>query len=155
MWCHLLGKAELAWLVKSLGMSKRDLVKPASFSERLKIQKAVSLLKHLGVEPFKGYTFGRYLRGPYAPELANDYYHLRGVKPTRVDLGENVETVKWFTSHSMTWLEVASSIISIKEQYPRMKEVEIYSLLLLSKPWVTRSQFKEIVGELKEKDLPR
>ena len=38
-------------------------------------QKAVYLAKILGVD--LGYSYGWYVRGPYSPSLANDYYELQ------------------------------------------------------------------------------
>jgi hypothetical protein len=44
------------------------------FNSRLRIQKTVYLLKVLGVKPYSEYDFGYYVRGPYSPDLARDYY---------------------------------------------------------------------------------
>ncbi len=44
------------------------------FNSRLRIQKTVYLLKVLGVRPYSEYDFGYYVRGPYSPDLAKDYY---------------------------------------------------------------------------------
>lgn len=56
------------------------------FNSRLRIQKTVYLLKVLGVKPYSDYDFGHYVRGPYSPDLARDYYsdsddHLDGSCP--------------------------------------------------------------------------
>jgi Uncharacterized conserved protein len=62
----------LKQLLGELGLSTE------SFSGRLKVQKAVLLLKYLGVSPFDRYEFGLYVRGPYSPVLALDYYNNTG-----------------------------------------------------------------------------
>jgi uncharacterized protein YwgA len=54
----------------------------------LRVQKAVFLLKHLSIKPFTDYEFDMYLRGPYSPSLAEDYYGLKGVEPTPVNLDD-------------------------------------------------------------------
>jgi len=156
-----LKKAALAWLVEFLEISKKNLVKPSSFEERLRIQKAAFLLKHLEVKPFTSYDFNLYLRGPYSPSLAADYYKLGDMtledfvsprfKPNR----KAERLLKWFISHPSEWLEVASSIISIRERYPSVKNEEVYSLLRLSKPWVNRTLFRRILKELSVCGLPR
>jgi len=46
----------------------------SSFRARLRVQKAVYLLQALGFPT--GYEFSMYIRGPYSPELANDYMEL-------------------------------------------------------------------------------
>lgn len=50
----------------------------SDFNSRLRIQKSVYLLKVLDVPPFTGYDFGYYIRGPYSPSLAKDYYSIVG-----------------------------------------------------------------------------
>ncbi len=142
----------LVWLVKLLGLSPSGIKDPDNLEDRLKLQKAVLLLKHLKVKSFRKYDFNMYLRGPYSPELASDYYRLEGVEPEPVE-GADVEIVKWFASHDPRWLEIASSILWIKEAYPRSKPKEVYSILTLSKPWVGEKEFKRIFRELKEKSL--
>ena len=140
----------LAWLVGLLGLSPSDIRE--RLEDRLRVQKAVFLLRYLKVEPFTGYDFDVYLRGPYSPELASDYYRLEGVEPEPVE-GADVEIVKWFVSHKPRWLEIASSILWIKEAYPRSKPKEIYSILTLSKPWVGEEEFRRILRELRERSL--
>ena len=46
----------------------------ATFDERKSIQKAVYLGQLTGAD--LSYRFGWYLKGPYSPSLAEDYYHL-------------------------------------------------------------------------------
>ena len=140
----------LAWLAELLGLSPSGIKDPDSLEDRLKMQKAVFLLRHLKVKPFRNYDFNMYLRGPYSPELASDYYRLEGVEPVE---GADVEIIKWFVSHKPRWLEIASSILWIKEACPRSKPKEIYSILTLSKPWVGEKEFRRILRELKEKSL--
>jgi hypothetical protein len=54
-------------------------------------------------------------------------------------------------SHPSDWLEVCTSILSIKESYPKISDRETYSLITFSKPWVKRTFFKEVIRELGEK----
>lgn len=141
----------LKQLLGELGLSTE------SFSGRLKVQKAVLLLKYLGVSPFDRYEFGLYVRGPYSPVLALDYYNNTG-DAGRIggELGipsEALEKVKWFVGHDERWLEVASSILYIKMRYPDIASEEILSTLRLSKPWITEQMFKRIMHELSEKAL--
>lgn len=143
-----LGKGEVVWLIDFLGLSKEKLANPDSFNERLKFQKAVFLLKHLDFSPFRNYGFSMYLRGPYSPELAGDYYNLEGVSPVPIELGDKKELLNWFVSHDMKWLEIASSIISITDSYREIPDSEIYDILHMSKPWVKKDDFQKIINEL-------
>jgi len=148
-----LGLGELAWLVRLLGLSVEELLDPNSFENRLKVQKAVFFLRHLGVKPYTDYEFNMYLRGPYSPTLAQDYYRLKDVEPTPVDLGDKADLLKWFISHSLDWLEVASSILSIRETYKNIDDKETYELIKFSKPWVEKTFFDDVIKELKVKGV--
>jgi hypothetical protein len=61
--------------------------------------------------------------------------------------------LNWFTEKDDAWLEVASSIISVKERYAGVDKETIYSVLTLSKPWVTPEMFETVMSELTTKGL--
>ena len=53
-------------------------------------------------------------------------------------------------------MEIATSILLIEESNPRgLRDEEIYSVLTISKPWVSPDNFNLIIGELREKKLVR
>lgn len=68
----------LAQILTRLQQATGESFDPTQFSQRLRIQKAVYLLKAFGYEPVRNYSFGSYIRGPYSPELANHYFSIRG-----------------------------------------------------------------------------
>lgn len=149
-----MGKGEIRWLAKFLGTSPAKLIKPSAFETRLKLQKAVFLLNHLRVAPFTEYYFSMYVNGPYSPALAKEYYDLKGARASSVKLDPGIEPVlKWFSARDQKWLEVASSILSIKERNKGVKREDVYSVLTMSKPWVTRDYFDSVVAELEQKQL--
>jgi uncharacterized protein YwgA len=149
-----MGKGEVRWLIRLLGIGPKELIKTTSFNKRLRVQKAVLLLNHLGVSPFTNYAFNLYLRGPYSSSLAADYYKLGKINAKRVRLDENsMKTLKWFTSKDETWLEVASSILSLRERYGAVMDGEIYSTLRMSKPWVDEPMYKGVTADLAEHGL--
>jgi len=149
-----MGKGEIRWLAKFLGTSPAELIKSSAFETRLKLQKATFLLSHLKVAPFTDYSFSMYVSGPYSPSLASEYYHLDGIRTSRVKLDSGVKRVlKWFSSRDRKWLEVASSILSIKERNNNVEKDTVYSVLTMSKPWVTREYFDSVVTELAAKSL--
>lgn len=145
-----MGKGEVRWLIRQLKITPRKLTAPSSFDERLRVQKAVFLLKCLGVSSFKDYVFNLYLHGPYSSGLAAEYYKLEEVKPEEpIELNRaNKATLKWFTSKEEKWLEVASSILSLRERYGSVTEEEIYSTLKLSKPWVEKPLYESVTRDL-------
>jgi len=149
-----LGKSEVKWLTRLLKIRPEKLVEPASFDFRLKVQKIAFLLSHLKVSPFTDYTFSLYLHGPYSPDLAKDYYGLEKVKvePVRLDR-KNTNTLKWLALKDERWLEVASSIISVRDRYPNAAKKEILSTLTMSKPWITRDMFEGVMTDLASKRL--
>lgn len=124
------------------------------FVSRLRLQKAAYLLKRMGVEPFTKYEFNIYLRGPYSPELAKEYYGELGEEKEKPEITvEKLESLKWFVEHDEKWLEIASSILLIFEDYPDISYDELFSLLRMSKPWVTREKLDQIYRELEERSL--
>lgn len=149
-----MGKGEIRWLVKFLKTTPAELTKSSAFETRLKLQKATFLLNYLKVVPFIDYPFSMYVSGPYSPLLANEYYHLNGTRTTSVKLDPGVRRVlKWFSARDQKWLEVASSILSIKERNKDVGKDTVFSVLTMSKPWVTRKYFDSVVAELAEKGL--
>ena len=45
-----------------------------SFEDRLRLQKIVYIAKYFDIN--LGYSYNQYIRGPYSPDLARDYYKL-------------------------------------------------------------------------------
>ena len=152
--CAVMGKGEVRWLVKFLGTSPKKLTAVSAIEDRLRLQKAAFLLNHLKVSPFTEYTFSMYLKGPYSPSLARDYYNLGKTRAAHFTLDPNhMKTLTWFSKREAKWLEVASSILSIKERNKGVGNEDVYSVLTMSKPWVEREYFESVVAELDRKQL--
>ncbi len=137
------------------------------FDHRLRLQKLVYLAKVLGV-PRINYEFNLYLRGPYSPNLADDYYRL-----SRDDFDENI--VRFFLNNSAfkklanlthgkdgTWLEIATTLIELKKVAERMieigfakidKEELLVTLTYRKKPFVSRKYVKDVLNELKYQQI--
>lgn len=149
-----MSKNEVRWVLRLLKVTPKKLTAPASFNERLRLQKAVFLLRHLNVEPFRKYNFSLYLHGPYSSELAKDYYGLTKVKskPVPVDT-DKLNQLEWFVSKNEKWLEIASSILSLKERYEGVPKEAIYSTLTMSKPWVDRATYESVTKDLADNQL--
>jgi uncharacterized protein YwgA len=145
--------AEVRWLIGFLGLTPERVQSPLGSNARLKVQKATLLLKHMGIRPFTEFEFGLYLRGPYSSQLSSAYYDLgESVAEPSIDAATK-ETLGWFASNDLTWLEVASSILSIKDTHPSMSSSEVLSQLRLSKPWVTDKYFENVRSDLSNRCL--
>ena len=97
-----------------------------TLEDRIQFQKAVYLSQEAGVP--LGYRFSWYVRGPYSPSLARDYYYLQLAsddelssnhgQSLRRDVKETLRQIKPIISEdngvhlSQTdWLELVSSIL--------------------------------------------
>jgi len=114
------------------------------FDSRLKLQKYVFLARKFGLD--LGYKFSMYIRGPYSPDLAQDYYNLpeRGADiPDSFDRKGFLELVK---GKDGAWLEAAATILMIYEDTSDLSwAIERTSGL---KPWISKGRIEEIARDL-------
>lgn len=92
---------------------------PDDFISRLRLQKYVYLAKFFDID--LGYTYNLYLRGPYSPALAEDYYNLTEMDKVAdiisiSNFGEFADLVR---GKDHKWLEIASTILFIWENNMR------------------------------------
>jgi uncharacterized protein YwgA len=147
-------RAAVSWLIEFLGLTPEKVISPLGFNARLRVQKAALLLKHLGVRPFTGFEYGLYLRGPYSTDLSSVYYSLGETSPSEPNVDEQTKGIlRWFASNDLTWLEVASSILSIEESHPGISDSDVLLQLQLSKPWVSSPHFTNVLSDLKQRGL--
>ncbi|WP_221288628.1 hypothetical protein [Stygiolobus caldivivus] len=92
-----------------------------SFEDRLRLQKYVFIMEKLGLN--LGYSFSEYLRGPYSPGLAMDYY-------SNADIVKELKTTHELTDKER---EVAEKMKIVVELTPG--ELEALSYLVL-KGWL-------------------
>ena len=81
--------------------------------DRLKLQKYVFIADHFGLN--SGYDFSMYVRGPYSPDLAEDYLkavELEAQLPLEFDKDEFVKLVK---GRDEKWFEIATTVLAIYE----------------------------------------
>jgi len=77
------------------------------FDSRLRLQKYIYLVEKFNVP--LNYTYSLYIRGPYSPTLAVDYYHLpRDLISGSMELPESF--LNLINRKSKRWLELASTI---------------------------------------------
>jgi len=92
------------------------------FEHRLMLQKYVFISKFFGFN--HGYSHSIYLRGPYSPALADDYYKLADhYSPYRGDYKKELEGfntekfLKVIKGKDAKWLEIAATILSVYDRY--------------------------------------
>lgn len=126
--------ATLSQLSKSTGQS----FDPSDFSKRLRIQKSIYLLKALGYGPVSKYLFGSYLRGPYSPQLAADYFALapgtvQKTVPARIPpnyLSPVVDAV----TRGNDFLEAAATLRLYRQRNRNSDKAVIFGLVAYQKP---------------------
>ncbi|MEM3845039.1 MAG: hypothetical protein QXU98_05000 [Candidatus Parvarchaeota archaeon] len=160
-------KRKLAELLKALGYSLKDVrdglegtVYSNKFDNRLKIQKIVFLLESK-TKAFD-YDFSLYLRGPYSPGLAKDYYNITDGDTTSITgdkiLNENViKLAQLLNEKDPVWIEIASTIIMMRDPedtwsktIERVKDFKSDVLSSLNK---NTSYVDKVFKEMKELEL--
>lgn len=131
------------------------------FDDRLKLQKYIFIARFLGFS--HDYTFNRYLRGPYSPGLAKDYYTLPELEDISFymrDLGNfNAEKFQDIVGKkSPRWLEIAATILSVWNDYRRaMRGEELKTRVIETvndiKSLATREKISEIFTELEKNQV--
>ena len=137
-------RKKLARIVNSIRRKVGFDFKVNYFNNRLKLQKYVFLLRRYGVD--LGYSYSYYIRGPYSPELADDYYNLPKIDG-ETELPEDF--LKLIKNKSERWLELASSLVMVFEKYPDISEEDAIKIVAGSKLENPR-KLRKILKELKE-----
>ncbi|KAF5412821.1 MAG: hypothetical protein C5S38_07790 [Candidatus Methanophagaceae archaeon] len=107
----------MAFLEKEAGF-QFDIEK---FEHRLMLQKYVFISKFFGFNP--GYSYSIYLRGPYSPALAGDYYNFDCYSSYETDYTKELggfNTAKFLElidGKDAKWLEIAATILSVYDTY--------------------------------------
>ena len=134
-------RIELAAILRLLEKKSHTTLGIDSFNSRLMIQKSVYLLKAMGYPPVKSYNFSSYLRGPYSPDLAEDYFAVcqegyaseKGYANIPPDvLNPVVEGIK----KGVLFLEAATTIHSIVKYNPHNSKNQIVTHVRFIKPHV-------------------
>ncbi|MFA5896551.1 MAG: hypothetical protein WC985_06570 [Thermoplasmata archaeon] len=130
--------ATLAAILSTLAKWSEQSFEPSDFDKRLRIQKSIYLLKAQGYGPASKYSFGSYLRGPYSPDLARDYYKLQPgavaqapqAEMPRKALSLLVDALK----RGNDFLETAATIRLYSERNRGSKKAEILEHVRYQKP---------------------
>ncbi len=153
----------LAWLLKHADLDTTELMK--RFETRVRVQKLVYLLRDI-IPEFKEYDFSLYIRGPYSPELADDYYKIINEKIDIDSLASSYapprEAValldKLMGINDLRLLELAATILDVYKAYKRNPIVELtlerlIRHLKIIKPWAKRGQILQALDLLRQLGL--
>lgn len=140
-------KAKLVGFLKSLkGEDVIDFNKDR-FNHRLKLQKYVFIAQKLGFPT--NYNYSLYIHGPYSTSLADDYYSIENfenVRPRKMDR----QFIKLVKNKSKNWLELAATIIMIKERYDDVSHDKLIELVKTAKPLADKDHLRDIIRKLEE-----
>ncbi len=133
---------ELDGILHRLGITSGEKFEPDVFSRRLRIQKAVYLLKAVGYTSASKYVYGSYLRGPYSPDLAREYYAIQpgGIAKARpADIPrEYLDPVNYAIRRGNEFLEAAATLHLYASLNPRASRADLFSQVSWVKPDLKR-----------------
>ncbi|MGL6299004.1 MAG: hypothetical protein ACRC1M_07555 [Methanobacteriaceae archaeon] len=142
------------------------------FNHRLKLQKYVFLAKVFGWN--HNYDYSLYIRGPYSPELAEDYYKISTKKkvksldilsssnysPSNYSINElDLNTNGFITlvrDKNISYLEVATTMLSLYSAYTTKFKNNIDELIedtYSMKPNVSKNLINKVAYELRDENL--
>jgi uncharacterized protein YwgA len=104
------------------------------FSHRIMLQKYVFLAKSLGWP--NDYAYNLYIRGPYSPDLAKDYYNLDECPTvdedkTPIRFLDKERFARTISGKNVEWLEVGTTMLSVyNNNKERINEDKIAQFLL-------------------------
>jgi len=119
-----------------------------NFEHRIKLQKYVYIARFCGLD--LGYKFGMYLRGPYSPELADDYYKISYSvsEPASLSGFDSEKFLKTVKNRDARWLEIAATILSVRENNRDIDDESVTRIVSEIKN-TDESRVKEILSHLR------
>lgn len=132
----------IRWL-EERGLFRFDV---SSFNSRLRVQKYVFIARFFGLD--LGYNFSLYIRGPYSPDLARDYYRIDvgAVEPWVPRGFRSKEFLDLVGGRDERWLELASTILLVSEETRNLDR--IVEIVCEIKPSFSRVEVEGVVREL-------
>jgi len=122
-----------------------------TIGSRLRIQKAVYIFKALGSPNAADYRYNLYIRGPYSPALAKDYYSLKGEgelrgavpgAPPPTKASPRTQAVIDAVKRGNDFLEAVTTAHWIAERNPGATQMQIRETFKSKKPHLD-SRFDE------------
>jgi uncharacterized protein YwgA len=161
-------KLKLISIMKSMGIESISDIKDSedsvsndrTFNNRLRIQKIVFFLSRNKLDRDSTYPYSIYLRGPYSPLLAKDYFSITDdeFNKSEIVIDEKIkETLEKLKDKSLLWLETASTLMSLmdagyndKEAIKRVMELKE---AILKEEEKDHNYVKQVSEEIKDMRL--
>lgn len=142
-------KEKLGAFLKTLDDADIMSFDKSRFKHRLRLQKYVFIARKFGFD--MSYNYSLYIHGPYSSNLADDYYRIDNFEnkdPAKLDK-RFVSLVK---NKDDEWLELAATIIMIKERHENISRDKLIDLVKTAKPVANKDELSTIILCLKEYD---
>lgn len=137
---------KLGAVLRLMHVEPADLKRDDSFGLRMRVQRVVYLLQHIGEEGLK-FSFSTYFRGPYSVDLARACSLLTDKGNGRL---ESEAIAAWFLDHDLDWLSTATTVIMLHRSF-RDRPSEEYGAVRFYREDLTEEEFKSILSQLSEK----
>ena len=146
----------LKWMEKEDLISISDIKKDddIGFDTRFHIQKCMFIAQHLGLN--HDYEFNLYLHGPYSPTLSEEYYDItvNDVKNSSdIELDFRKEDVLNIMKYSDDWLEVATTLIDIKNDNDIVDDVSLIERTSIVKHLYPDEYIRDVFNDLQSTSL--
>ncbi len=102
------------------------------FNDRLMMQKGCYILNSWGYGPF--YNFSLYIRGPYSPELADDYYEMRELDCHTSVPESDIMKLAGIMGKGVRYTEAYATVLLVKDSNPTGSNQTIFNKSLSIKP---------------------
>jgi len=117
------------------------------FNNRLKLQKYVFIAKKFGLR--LPYNYSLYIRGPYSSSLADDYYEIQDYHDSDT-IEMNDDFFRLVKNKSEVWLELAATLLMIRERYGSINDERLVDLVKSVKPHAQKDELRKIISLLKK-----
>lgn len=139
-------KNELLGFLDLLNSNNQFKFNIKSLKSRIQLQKYVYLAKKFGVD--FNYSFNLYAHGPYSPTLADDYHSLHDFKSHKIKIDNAFFDL--IENKNIKWLEIASTLLLLKDQHPDISDDDLTQLLHNKKSFASEFNVTEILQQLRE-----
>lgn len=115
------------------------------FNDRLLMQKGCYILNDWGYGPY--YKYNLYIRGPYSPYLADDYYELKSVGDNTDIPEQAIKDLSVILNRGIDYTEAYATVLLVKNNNPNRTKEEILKKTLDIKPHL-RDEVTEVCSSV-------
>lgn len=115
------------------------------FNDRLMMQKGCYILNSWGYGPM--YNFSLYIRGPYSPELADDYYEMKDPGNYTAVPESRIVELAGIMGKGVRYTEAYATVLLVKDSNPNRSNETIFKQSLSIKPHL-ESEIREACSSI-------